>query len=99
MQYAICNMLYAICYVQNAICNMLRQMSHALNSFRSFDAILRFFLHISSCSLNVRLHTETWLCNLPGSSLKVPVVGGWWWFYSEYSDRLWLSSSLGQAEQ
>ena len=36
-----------------------------------------FFLHILSCLVNVRLHTETWLCNLPGSALKVP-VGGWW---------------------
>jgi hypothetical protein len=23
------------------------------------------------------LHTEHWLCNLPGRALKVPVVGGW----------------------
>ena len=33
-----------------------------------------------SMLVNIRLHTENWLCNLPGSALKVPVVvgGGWW---------------------
>jgi hypothetical protein len=46
---------------------------------------LNFFLHILSSLVNIRLHTENWLCNLPGSALKVPVVvgGGWvvcgWW--------------------
>ena len=33
-----------------------------------------FFLHILSSLVNVRLHTKNWLCNLPGSALKVPVV-------------------------
>ena len=35
---------------------------------------LNFFLHILSSLVNIRLHTENWLCNLPGSALKVPVV-------------------------
>ena len=35
-----------------------------------------FFLHILSSLVNVRLHTKNWLCNLPGSALKVPVGGG-----------------------
>ena len=35
-----------------------------------------FFLHILSSLVNIRLHTENWLCNLPGSALKVP-GGGW----------------------
>ena len=35
---------------------------------------LIFFLHILSSLVNVRLHTENWLGNLPGSALKVPVV-------------------------
>ena len=35
-----------------------------------------FFLHISSSWVKFRLHTEIWLCFLPGSALKVPVVGG-----------------------
>ena len=45
---------------------------------------LNFCLHILSSLVNIRLHTENWLCNLPGSALKVPVVvvvvvgGGWW---------------------
>ena len=40
---------------------------------------LNLFLHILSSLVNIRLHTENWLCNLPGSALKVPVgVGGWW---------------------
>ena len=30
---------------------------------------------VLSSLVNVRLHTENWLCNLPGSALKVP--GGW----------------------
>ena len=33
--------------------------------------------------VNVRLHTENWLCNLPGSALKVPGGGGgggWCWW-------------------
>ena len=34
------------------------------------------FLYILSSLVNVRLHTENWLCNLPGSALKVPLVGG-----------------------
>jgi hypothetical protein len=38
---------------------------------------LIFLLHILPSWVNVRLHTENWLCNLPGSALKVPVVGGW----------------------
>ena len=36
------------------------------------------FLHILSSLVNVRLHTETLLCKLPGSALKVLVGGGWW---------------------
>ena len=38
---------------------------------------LNFFLHILSSLVNIRLHTENWLCNLPGSALKVPGGGGW----------------------
>ena len=34
------------------------------------------FLYISSSLVSARLHTENWLCNLPRSVLKVPVVGG-----------------------
>ena len=34
------------------------------------------FLYISSSLVNVRLHIKNWLCNLPGSALKVPVGGG-----------------------
>ena len=37
----------------------------------------QFFLYISSSLVSARLHTENWLCNLPRSALKVPVVGGW----------------------
>ena len=37
---------------------------------------LNFYLHILSSLVNIRLHTENWLCNLPGSALKVPVGGG-----------------------
>ena len=49
----------------------------------------------------VRLHTENQLSSFPGSALQICVVGGGWWFVveSEFSDRLWLSFSLGQAEQ
>ena len=36
------------------------------------------FLHILSSLVNFSMHTETWLCNLPESALKVPVGGGWW---------------------
>ena len=35
-----------------------------------------FFLPILSSLVNVRLHSKNWLCNLPGSALKVHVVGG-----------------------
>ena len=60
--------------------------------------------HISSSCVNVTLHTENQLSNLPGSALKVPVGGGGWvvlggWFENEISDCLWLEPSLGQAEQ
>ena len=34
------------------------------------------FLHISSSWVKFRLHTKIWLCTLPGSALKVPVVVG-----------------------
>jgi hypothetical protein len=47
------------------------------------------------------LHTKNWLCNLPGSALKVPVVGGGWVVVvveSELSDQLWLSFSLALAK-
>ena len=37
---------------------------------------LIFLLHILSILFNIRLHTENWLFNLPGSALKVP-GGGW----------------------
>ena len=47
--------------------------------------------------VNIRLHTENWLCNLPGSALKVPVVGGGW-LESKLSDQLWLSFSLALAK-
>ena len=40
---------------------------------------LNFFLPILSSLVNIRLHTKNWLCNLPGSALKVPVGGGGWW--------------------
>ena len=61
---------------------------------------LIFFLHILSSLVNVRLHTENWLCNLAGSALKVPVVGGGWWVVveSKHSDQLWLSFSLALAK-
>ena len=57
-------------------------------------------LHILSSLVNFRLHTENWLCNLPGSSLKVSGGGGgWWWVVeSKLSDRLWLSFSLPLAK-
>ena len=45
--------------------------------------------------VNVRLHTENWLHNLPASALKVPVVVVM--VESEHSDQLWLS--LDQAEE
>ena len=35
---------------------------------------LIFLLHILSSLVNIRLHTENWLCNLTGSALKVPMV-------------------------
>jgi hypothetical protein len=56
-----------------------------------------FFLHILSSLVFVRLYIGNWLCNLPGSALKVPVVGGGW-LDSEYSDRLWLSLRLALAK-
>ncbi len=42
-----------------------------------------FFLHISSSWVKIRLHTENHLPGLPGSALKVCLVGGvaqdmWW---------------------
>ena len=36
------------------------------------------FLSISSSWVNIRLHTENQLYTLPGSALKVCVVGGGW---------------------
>ena len=49
------------------------------------------------------LHNENQLQTLPGSALKVCVVGGvggWWWWLveSEFSYRLWLSFSLALAK-
>ena len=39
------------------------------------------FLHILFSLVYIRWHTKNWLCNLPGSALKVPVVvGGGGWF-------------------
>jgi hypothetical protein len=55
-----------------------------------------FFLSISSSWVNIRLHTENQLYTLPGSALKVCVVVGG--VESEFSDRLWLELSLGQAD-
>ena len=58
-----------------------------------------FLFYILSSLVYVKLHTGNWLCNLPGSALKVPVgVGGGWWIDSEYTDRLWLSFSLAFAK-
>ena len=61
-----------------------------------FDLILIFFwggagfpnsfLHILFSLVNIRLHTENWLCKLPGSALKVPGGGGW--LESKLSDQL-----------
>ena len=39
---------------------------------------MRLMIDILSSLFNVRLHTENWLCNLPGSAIKVPVVVGGW---------------------
>jgi hypothetical protein len=41
------------------------------------------------------LHTENSLSNMPGSDLKVCVVGGG----GKYSNPLWLEPRLGQAKQ
>ena len=46
-----------------------------------------FLLSISSSWVNMRLHTENQLYTMPGSALKVCVVGG---VESEFSDQLWL---------
>ena len=47
----------------------------------------------------VRLHTENQLHSLPGSALKVCVLGGGGWVVEiEFSDRLWLSFSLALAK-
>ena len=51
-----------------------------------------FVVHILSSLVNVRLHTKNWLCNLPGSALKVPVVVVVV-VESEHSDQLWLTFS------
>ena len=49
---------------------------------------LNFFLCLSSSLVYPRLHTENQLCTMPGSALKVCVVGGGWWVVeSEFSDR------------
>ena len=56
------------------------------------------FLLLYILSSWLMLYTDTWLCNLPGSALKVPVVGGGWVVESEYSDQLWLSFSLALAK-
>ena len=54
-----------------------------------------FFSHIYSSLVYVRLHTKNLLSTLPGSVLKVCVVGG---LESKLSDRLWLSFSLALAK-
>ena len=46
-----------------------------------------FLLSISSSWVNMRLHTENQLYTMPGSALKVCVVGG---VESEFSYQLWL---------
>ena len=46
----------------------------------------------------VRLHTKNQLISLPGSALKVCVVGGGGWVESEFSDHLWLSFRLALAK-
>ena len=53
---------------------------------------LRSRIRISSCWVTIRLHTENQLYTLPGSALKVCVVGGGWvgGVESEFSDQLWL---------
>ena len=54
------------------------------------------FLCLSSSLVNPRLHTENQLCIMPGSALKVCVVGGWWWWVvnSEFSDHFGLALAL-----
>ena len=39
-----------------------------------------FSPHISYMLVNVRLHTENYLSNLPESVLEVCLGGGWWWW-------------------
>ena len=57
-----------------------------------------FSLGISSVWVNRRIRTENQHSKLPGSCLKVWVVGGLW-LESELSDRLWLQRSLGRVKQ
>ena len=55
-----------------------------------------FCLSIYSSWVNLRLFNETQLYTLPGSALKVCVVGGWWLVLTA---NLVISFGFGQAEQ
>ena len=65
--------------------------------FFCLGGVGQFLLYISSSLVSARLNTETYLCTLPGSVLKVPVVGGGG-LESKLSDQLWLSFSLVLAK-
>jgi hypothetical protein len=54
------------------------------------------FLSISSSWVNLRLHTENQIYTLPGSALKVCVVGSGWVVLKV---NLVISFGFGQAEQ
>ena len=58
---------------------------------------LVLFSHISSSWVKIRLYTENQLPSLPGSALKVPVVGWGWWVTTHYKVKLQLMLRLSGA--
>ena len=47
---------------------------HFISLFVLGGTLIFSLSHILSSLVNVRLHTENWLCNLPGSASKAHVV-------------------------
>jgi hypothetical protein len=73
--------------------NQLPRLHRTKFSYKNIEVVF----HNSFSWVKIRLHTKNQLPGLPGSALKVCVVGWWWWVPLNYvvtSTLFWVRVGL-----